>query len=227
MRPTEPAALPLFDAEPARPLADRLRPQRLEDVVGQDHLLAPDAPLGRHAGPAAPRLHHPLVPATRREDPHRPAPRVRQQPRLRTGVCHLHLRAAQAHARHRPGTWPCTGSPACSTAARPPCSWPAAWSASQARTSASPTRTRSSRPSPPGTSTSDWALPRASWRSPRTVRPPRHDGADYFPDDMDRETYHHPHHRRRLFALRRHLTPERHLTALSRQAATAREVGNA
>ncbi|MEU0877015.1 replication-associated recombination protein A [Lentzea sp. NPDC005914] len=46
MKPTEPT-LPLFDEEPARPLADRLRPTRLEDVVGQDHLLAPDAPLGR------------------------------------------------------------------------------------------------------------------------------------------------------------------------------------
>lgn len=33
--------------DPTRPLADRLRPQRLEEVVGQDHLLAPDAPLGR------------------------------------------------------------------------------------------------------------------------------------------------------------------------------------
>lgn len=31
----------------ARPLADRLRPKRLEDVVGQDTLLSPDAPLGR------------------------------------------------------------------------------------------------------------------------------------------------------------------------------------
>ncbi|KQB85102.1 AAA family ATPase [Corynebacterium oculi] len=31
----------------SRPLADRLRPQRLEDVVGQDHLLASDAPIGR------------------------------------------------------------------------------------------------------------------------------------------------------------------------------------
>ncbi len=29
-----------------RPLADRLRPQRLADVVGQEHLLAPEAPLG-------------------------------------------------------------------------------------------------------------------------------------------------------------------------------------
>ncbi|MFD4880253.1 replication-associated recombination protein A [Streptomyces sp. NPDC058420] len=43
MEPT----LPLFGEEPSRPLADRLRPTRLEDVVGQDHLLSRDAPLGR------------------------------------------------------------------------------------------------------------------------------------------------------------------------------------
>jgi putative ATPase len=36
------------------PLADRLRPQRLEDVVGQQHLLGPDGPIGRMA--AAHRL---------------------------------------------------------------------------------------------------------------------------------------------------------------------------
>ncbi len=30
-----------------RPLADRLRPKSLEDVVGQDQLIAPDGPLGR------------------------------------------------------------------------------------------------------------------------------------------------------------------------------------
>ncbi len=29
-----------------RPLADRLRPKQLSDVIGQDHLLGPDAPLG-------------------------------------------------------------------------------------------------------------------------------------------------------------------------------------
>ena len=33
-------------AEAPRPLADRLRPRRLEEVVGQDHLLGPDGPLG-------------------------------------------------------------------------------------------------------------------------------------------------------------------------------------
>ncbi|GGV78571.1 ATPase AAA [Streptomyces griseoloalbus] len=46
MEPNE-ATLPLFDEESARPLADRLRPTQLDEVVGQDHLLAPDAPLGR------------------------------------------------------------------------------------------------------------------------------------------------------------------------------------
>src|SRR5690554_6046498 len=37
----------LFEASAPRPLADRLRPQQLGEVVGQDHLLAPDAPIGR------------------------------------------------------------------------------------------------------------------------------------------------------------------------------------
>ena len=37
----------LFAAQTPRPLADRLRPAQLADVVGQDHLLAPDAPIGR------------------------------------------------------------------------------------------------------------------------------------------------------------------------------------
>ncbi len=40
----------LFDslsAEGPRPLADRLRPQRLEDVVGQDHLVGPEGTLSR------------------------------------------------------------------------------------------------------------------------------------------------------------------------------------
>lgn len=37
----------LFDAAAPRPLADRLRPQKLAEVVGQDHLLRDGAPLGR------------------------------------------------------------------------------------------------------------------------------------------------------------------------------------
>lgn len=37
----------LFENQVKRPLADLLRPQEITDVVGQDHLLNPDAPLGR------------------------------------------------------------------------------------------------------------------------------------------------------------------------------------
>jgi putative ATPase len=37
----------LFESQAPRPLADRLRPARLEEIVGQQHLLAPDAPIGR------------------------------------------------------------------------------------------------------------------------------------------------------------------------------------
>jgi putative ATPase len=37
----------LFESQAPRPLADRLRPTSLQEVVGQDHLMAPTAPLGR------------------------------------------------------------------------------------------------------------------------------------------------------------------------------------
>jgi putative ATPase len=37
----------LFEAQAPRPLADRLRPKRLEEVVGQDHLLGVEGPIGR------------------------------------------------------------------------------------------------------------------------------------------------------------------------------------
>jgi putative ATPase len=39
----------LFESQAPRPLADRLRPDRLDRVVGQQHLLAPEAPIGRMA----------------------------------------------------------------------------------------------------------------------------------------------------------------------------------
>ncbi|CAM5604937.1 ATPase AAA [Streptomyces purpurascens] len=100
MEPTE-ATLPLFDEEPARPLADRLRPTQLEDVVGQDHLLAPGRPTGSHGRVAAPRLRHPVGPARRGENDHRPPPRGRQQPGLRTGVGHLLRRGRPAQGLRR------------------------------------------------------------------------------------------------------------------------------
>ncbi len=37
----------LFEQTAPRPLADRLRPQSLAEVIGQDHLLGPDGPIGR------------------------------------------------------------------------------------------------------------------------------------------------------------------------------------
>lgn len=37
----------LFDVLAPRPLAERLRPQTLDEVVGQDHLIGPEGPLGR------------------------------------------------------------------------------------------------------------------------------------------------------------------------------------
>lgn len=46
--PKRPPEMPsLFEAEAPRPLADRLRPMSLEDVVGQDHLLGVDGALRR------------------------------------------------------------------------------------------------------------------------------------------------------------------------------------
>ncbi len=38
-----------FESQAPRPLADRLRPARLADVLGQDHLLSADGPIGRMA----------------------------------------------------------------------------------------------------------------------------------------------------------------------------------
>jgi putative ATPase len=43
----EPGALPERGADPGAPLAERMRPRRLEDVVGQEHLTGPDKLLGR------------------------------------------------------------------------------------------------------------------------------------------------------------------------------------
>jgi putative ATPase len=37
----------LFETQAPRPLADRLRPQSLAEIVGQEHLFGPDGPIGR------------------------------------------------------------------------------------------------------------------------------------------------------------------------------------
>ncbi|MGE5268076.1 MAG: replication-associated recombination protein A [Thiohalocapsa sp.] len=40
-------ATTLFETQAPRPLADRLRPQNLGEIVGQEHLLGPEGPIGR------------------------------------------------------------------------------------------------------------------------------------------------------------------------------------
>ena len=67
----------LFEAagltpEAPRPLADRLRPQSLDEVVGQDHLLGPGGPIARMVG--ARRLSSMILwgPPGTRQDHHRP-----------------------------------------------------------------------------------------------------------------------------------------------------------
>jgi putative ATPase len=46
--PDDPASAPAGDEPPpGAPLADKLRPRRLEDVVGQEHLTGPDGAIGR------------------------------------------------------------------------------------------------------------------------------------------------------------------------------------
>jgi putative ATPase len=43
----DPRGAGLFEALAPRPLADRLRPRTVAEIVGQDHLLKPDGPVGR------------------------------------------------------------------------------------------------------------------------------------------------------------------------------------
>src|SRR6478672_3244521 len=40
----------LFENQAPHPLADRLRPRQLPEIVGQDHLLGPEGPIGRMVG---------------------------------------------------------------------------------------------------------------------------------------------------------------------------------
>src|SRR5438046_884410 len=40
----------LFESQAPHPLADRLRPRHLSEIVGQDHLLGPEGPIGRMVG---------------------------------------------------------------------------------------------------------------------------------------------------------------------------------
>lgn len=65
----------LFSQKVKRPLADRLRPQNLSEVVGQDHVVGPDAPLGRMVKSGQNHLFHSLGAAGLRQNHHRPPDR--------------------------------------------------------------------------------------------------------------------------------------------------------
>ena len=72
----------LFDTSPPveperetgrRPLAERMRPRRLEDYIGQDHILGPDKPLRRQIERDQLTLHHSLGSAGSRAKPPSPS----------------------------------------------------------------------------------------------------------------------------------------------------------
>ena len=101
-----------LDQDAPRPLADRLRPQRLAEVVGQDHLLGPDGALTRMLGDALARLDDLLGPARHRQDhgraaagATRPTLHFEQISAIFSGVADLKkvFEAARAPARDRAG----------------------------------------------------------------------------------------------------------------------------
>ena len=65
------------------PLADRLRPQSLDEVVGQEHLTGPDGAIGRMVAAGKLSLDDPVGAARHRQDQHRAAARRRGRPALR------------------------------------------------------------------------------------------------------------------------------------------------
>ena len=128
-RPTRPGRR----AGAPRPLADRLRPRRLDEVVGQDHLLGPDGPLGRMLAEGNLGSIVFWGPPGSRQDHHRPAAgrRDRASPSSRS-------------ARSSPA------SPTCGRSSRPPaCAAPTAaarcCSSTRSTASTAPSRTPSCR----------------------------------------------------------------------------------
>ncbi len=57
----------------APPLADRLRPKTLAEVVGQDHIIGPEGPIGRMIATGRPHSIVPVGSARHRQDHHRAA----------------------------------------------------------------------------------------------------------------------------------------------------------
>ena len=65
------------------PLADRLRPQALDEVVGQEHLTGPDGAIGRMVAAGKLVVDDPVGAARDRQDQHRATARRRGRPALR------------------------------------------------------------------------------------------------------------------------------------------------
>ena len=76
----------LFRSLAPQPLADRLRPQRLEDVVGQDHLLGAGRPDRPHGGVGPAHLDDPVGAAGLRQDDDRAPARAAHRPGVRAAV---------------------------------------------------------------------------------------------------------------------------------------------
>ena len=99
-----------LDNDAPRPLADKLRPQKLADVVGQDHLLGPDGALTRMLDGALARLADLLGAARHRQD-HGGAAAGRTRPSLEfvqisaifSGVADLKKVFDEARARRETG----------------------------------------------------------------------------------------------------------------------------
>ena len=164
-RPDHPAAVPRIGAAMAslfeaagldkaapRPLADRLRPERLDDVVGQDHLLGPDGALTPDAGDRLARLADLLGAARHRQDHRGAAARPRDRPPFRADLGGLlrrrrpeegvrgRPRAGARRARARSSS--STRSTASTARSRTPSC--RSWRTARSRWSAPPPRTRPS-----------------------------------------------------------------------------------
>ncbi len=92
-----------LDKTAPRPLADRLRPEKLCEVVGQDHLLGRRGRAHPHAQIRLARLARLLGAAGHRQDHRRPSAGARDRPSLRADLgCLLRCRRSQEGVRGRP-----------------------------------------------------------------------------------------------------------------------------
>ena len=85
-----------MEKEAPRPLADRLRPRKLAEVVGQDHLVGAGGHADAHAQERAPAEHDPVGSAGHRQDHGGAAAGGRDQARLRAALGDLLGRAGPA-----------------------------------------------------------------------------------------------------------------------------------